>query len=50
MSDLTDQMRAAAATLELVARVYNLSPQPAAVEMSAKWLRHEANILDRPLP
>lgn len=46
----TDQMRAAADTLEFVARLYALSAHPAEVELSAQWLRHEADVLDRPIP
>ena len=46
----TDQMRSAADTLEFVARLYALSPQPSQVEISAAWLRHEADVLDRPIP
>ena len=46
----TDQMRAAADTLELVARLYGLSVFPDEVALSAKWLRHEADVLDRPIP
>ena len=46
----TDQMRAAADTLEFVARLYALSPQASAVALSADWLRREADVLDRPIP
>ena len=46
----TDQMRAAADTLEFVARLYALSPQTDKVALSAAWLRHEADVLDRPIP
>lgn len=46
----TDQMRAAADTLEFVARLYALSPQADQVALSAQWLRHEADFLDRPIP
>ena len=46
----TDQMRAAADTLEFVARLYALSGHPAEVALSAKWLRYEADVLDKPIP
>jgi hypothetical protein len=46
----TDQMRSAADTLEFVARLYALSNEPESVALSAKWLRHEADVLDRPIP
>lgn len=47
----TDQMRSAADTLEIVARLYALSTsEPDSVALSAKWLRHEADVLDRPIP
>ena len=46
----TDQMRSAADTLEFVARLYGLSVFPDEVALSAKWLRHEADVLDRPIP
>ena len=46
---LTTEMRRAADVLERVVRLYNLSPQPGQVELSAAWLRHEADVLDRPI-
>ena len=46
----TDQMRSAADTLEFVARLYALANNPAEVALSAQWLRHEADVLDRPIP
>ena len=47
---VTASMRQAADILESVARIYNLSPQPSNVKFSANWLRHEADVLDRPIP
>ena len=49
-SSITADMRAAAYTLEAVARLYNLSANPGSVELSADWLRAEAAILDKPIP
>ena len=51
MSDLTDQMRAAADTLEAVKQLYGVDYNiPIAIDGSIKWLRNEADYLDRPVP
>lgn len=47
---ITAEMRAAADTLEKVARLYHLNNRPAETELSAAWLRHEADVLDCPIP
>lgn len=46
----TDQMRAAADTVEFIARLYALGDNPDRVPLSAHWLRDAANTLDRPIP
>ena len=46
----TDQMRAAADTLEFVARLYALVGNPDRALLSANWLRQPADTLDRPIP
>lgn len=50
MTTMTDRMRSAADTLEFVARIYELASHPEEVALSAKWLRREADTLDRPIP
>ena len=49
-SSITADMRAAATTLEKVAKLYHLSKNPGSVELSADWLRVEADVLDKPIP
>lgn len=44
-----EQMRAAADTLEFVARLYGYH-NPSRVELSADWLRQEADRLNTPIP
>ena len=46
MSELTDHMRTAAATIEIVVRLYSLGTSDH-VALSADWLRKEADVLDR---
>lgn len=46
---LADEMRRAADTLEKVARLYG-SRNPATSTWTARRLRYEADILDRPIP
>lgn len=48
MSELTDEMRIAAATIERVVRLYSLGTSDH-VALSADWLRNEADVLDRPI-
>jgi hypothetical protein len=48
MSELTDHMRTAAATIEIVVRLYSLGTSDH-VALSADWLRKEADVLDRPI-
>lgn len=50
MKELSDQMRTAAEIVEKVAYLYNLNAKPAGVALSADWLRHEADVLDAPIP
>ena len=47
---ITAEMRKAADTLEKIARLYHLGSGPAEIELSAAWLRHEADVLDAPIP
>ena len=47
---LTKEMRSAADTLEQVARLYHLGSGPDQIELSAAWLRREADVLDAPIP
>ena len=47
---ITAEMRAAADTLEKVARIYHLSSHPSETELNAAWLRREADVLDAPTP
>ena len=45
---ITDEMRAAADTIERVVRLYSLGTSDH-VALSADWLRNEADVLDRPI-
>ena len=47
---ITAEMRAAADTLEKIARLYHLGSGPAEIELNAAWLRREADVLDAPIP